>query len=64
MYLFLFCLFIIAIVAVTLYFIPVNDVVISNGYRQYPTNPIYFSGNKCMRNKKTNMLRLSKMRRK
>lgn len=28
------------------------------------TNPIYFSGNKCQRNKKHNMLRISKLRRK
>lgn len=63
MHLLMFCIAII-VMGILLYNIDFGSqsIISSDGYL-YP-NPIYSSGNKQQRNKKHNMLRISKIRRK
>lgn len=64
MYLFLFNLAIILIVSLILFSTKTPDIVTSNGYLLNNPNPFYFSGNKSLKRKKHNMLRISRQRRK
>lgn len=60
----LFSVAIIVIGILLYYFDFGSQAIVPVGFPSSQCNPIFFSGNKCQKNKKHNMLRISKLRKK
>lgn len=65
MELFIFCsVFIVLLIGLICYLPQKNNIITDSGYLVGQPNPYYFSGNKQQRIKHSNMLRISKIKRK